>query len=102
MGLIRKPNVPPAKQVNLYQNGFLSEKGPLGQDGAGTERTPQNGTVVCEKTVVPQTGNAVDGFCPSVVQVWPLLCIIIVKQTTSSTSIFLIISAVKLLQRRFK
>jgi len=26
------------------------------------------GTVFCLKTVVPQTGNAVEGVCPSVVQ----------------------------------
>ena len=99
MGLIRKPNVPPAKQVNLYQKGFLSENGALGQGGAGIERPPQNGTVVCANTVVPQTGKAVDGFCPSVVQVWALLCIIIEKQKTISVSIFLIISIAKLLQR---
>ena len=61
-GLIRKPNVPLLKQLNLYQKGFLSEKGVLGQGGAGIERPPQKGTVVCEKTVVPQTGKAVDGF----------------------------------------
>ena len=64
-----KPNVPVVKQVNLYQKGFLSEKGPLGQVGAGIERPPQNGTVVCENTDRPQTGKAVDGFWPSVVQV---------------------------------
>ena len=99
MGLIRKPSVPPAKQVNLYQNGFLSEKGALGQGGDGIERPPQYGTVVCENIVVPQTGKAVDGFCPNVVQVWALLCIIVEKQKENSKSIFLSISKVKLLQR---
>ena len=99
MGLIRKPNVPPVKQVNLYQKGFLSENGALGQGGDGIERPPQYGTVVCENMVVPQTGKAVDGFCPNVVQVWALPCIIIEKQKAKTISTFLIISAVKLLQR---
>lgn len=30
----------------------------------------QLGTFVCENTDVPQTGNAVDGVCPNVVQGW--------------------------------
>jgi hypothetical protein len=97
LGVIWKPNVPVAKQVNLYQNGFLSEKGPRGQGGAGMLLPPQNGTVVCEKTEVPQTGKAVAGFCPSAVQICDFPCASIEKQKANSNSIFFIISAAKLL-----
>jgi len=35
--------------------------------GPGIRLPPQLGTVVWENTLVPQTGKAVAGFCPSVV-----------------------------------
>ena len=34
----------------------------------GSVLPPQAGTEVCVKILVPQTGNAVDGFCPNVLQ----------------------------------
>ena len=67
MGVITKPNVPLEKQVNLYQYGFLS----LNTDPehwVGTSVLPQIPTLPWLNVVVPQTGKAVAGVCPSVVQ----------------------------------
>ena len=69
LGVILKPSVPDSKQVNLYQKGFTSVKILEAQVGAGRERPPQIGTLLWAKVLVPQTGKAVDGFCPGVVQV---------------------------------
>lgn len=56
--------------MNLYQKGFVSVTlSRLHNDGSIL--LPQSGTVCCLNKVVPQTGNAVDGFCPRVVQVCP-------------------------------
>jgi hypothetical protein len=38
--------------------------------GTGTFLFPHKGTSFCTNLPVPQTGNAVPGFCPSVVQSW--------------------------------
>jgi len=67
MGLILKPSVPDWKQVNLYQYGLTSVTS--AQLLVGTDLPPQSGTLACEKVLVPQTGKAVDGFCPGAVQV---------------------------------
>ena len=67
MGLIKKPKVPAEKQVNLYQYGFLSVTSEAVQ-GPGTSLSPQIGTDVILKVAVPQTGNAVCGFCPRPLQ----------------------------------
>jgi hypothetical protein len=61
--VIRKPKVPEAKHLNLYQNGFLSVIGSAEQ-GPGTLVLPQRGTVVWLNVLVPQTGKAVGGFWP--------------------------------------
>jgi hypothetical protein len=59
--------VPAEKQVNLYQNGFLSvSTTAVEEHGAGITRSPQMGTDAMLKVSVPQTGKAVPGFCPSV------------------------------------
>ena len=67
-GLIKNPKVPAEKQVNLYQYGFLSVTRDAVQ-GPGTSLSPQIGTDAILKVSVPQTGNAVAGFCPSAAQV---------------------------------
>ena len=60
-----KPNVPDLKQVNLYQKGFTSRMPPeLRQVGEGKGCPSHKGTVACVNTLVPQTGKALDGFCP--------------------------------------
>ena len=68
-----KPRVPPVKQVNLYQKGFKSRKitPSTPSQGPGILVPPHTGTVVCLKTLVPQTGKAVEGVCPGVEQDWP-------------------------------
>jgi len=38
------------------------------QVGEGTTLPPQIGTLLCVKVLVPQTGNAVEGFCPGALQ----------------------------------
>lgn len=68
LGVITKPKVPALKQVNLYQNGFLSVSG-VGLQGPGTCLSPQIGTEIMLKVSVPHTGKAVPGFWPKVVQV---------------------------------
>ena len=54
--------MPDWKQVNLYQNGFLSEIGSVEQAGEGNLIPPQTGTVFCVNTLVPHTGKAVYGL----------------------------------------
>ena len=57
--------MPASKQVNLYQKAFLSVMGPLFLHlGVGNGIPVHKGTVVCVNTLVPQTGNALYGFCP--------------------------------------
>ena len=55
--------------MNLYQYGFLSVKGVVPVQREGTNLLPQMFTELCMKVEVPQTGKAVSGFCPKVVQV---------------------------------
>ena len=53
----------------MYQNGFLfAYAAPSGQFGTVRSFVEQRGTVLWVNTVVPQTGKAVGGVCPSVVQ----------------------------------
>jgi hypothetical protein len=71
MGEILKARVPVWKQVNLYQNGLISERRPGLQEGELIPLPPHNGTLFWVKVEFPQTGKAVDGFCPGAVQgVW--------------------------------
>src|SRR4029079_11292493 len=87
MGVIRNPRVPLEKHLNLYQNGFVSVMGSLVQ-GLGNNLLPQRGTVVWLNVLVPQTGKAVDGFCPKVVQTCVIPAITQSKKLTNKTACF--------------
>lgn len=52
----------------MYQKGLMSVSRSPPQLLKGIFRPPQSGTEVCENVLVPQTGKAVEGFCPGVVQ----------------------------------
>ena len=59
--------------MNLYQKGFLlAYLAPSLPEQPGTYRSLELhiATLLCSKTVVPQTGKAVEGVCPEVVQGW--------------------------------
>ena len=60
--------MPEEKQVNLYQYGLRSVR-PVLPHGPTMSRLPQSGTLFCVNVVVPQTGKAVCGFWPGLVQV---------------------------------
>ena len=83
-----KPNVPDVKQVNLYQNGFISVKGSV-LHGPGIVLPPQYGTVLWLKVAIPHTGKAVEGVCPGVVQTWEFPCRLTKKIKTIASINFL-------------
>ena len=97
MGVISNPRVPETKQVNLYQNGFLSwnSAAELAQ-GAGIDLSPQIGTLDCEKVVEPQTGKAVPGFCPKAVHVCPKPLAVISRRAAKKN--FFIATGVKIIE----
>jgi hypothetical protein len=69
LGVISKPKVPALKQVNLYQNGFLSVSG-VGLQGPGTCLSPQIGTGNNTKSIrATYRKSSSGGFWPKVVQV---------------------------------
>jgi len=60
--------VPELKHVNLYQYGLRSSSVSPGQLGVGILVPPHSGTDVCGKGADAQTGKAVSGVWPRVLQ----------------------------------